>query len=331
MMLDRRVEYYSNHTVNRFIDLFEDRPDVDNSIRIQDLIILFSSGSPRDSIRLTQRIFRSYLDALNRDAITIEMCQAKIPVYSVHEGIATFSRERFVELLPVQEMRRQMESVHRVCLTSSTFTTSVQKISANAANSKIASWKQTGAVRQIGDIMMNRTGKPNRLYTFSDPRSAFCASGTTLDKFCENKVRRCSHCSAIQIRDWDIGNQHGQCTACQGVLESNGRPSWEPPSPLLRAVRRELTAALPDASYVRLIADDLGFEIDDLEAEQFASVEMWWKWLLNSSIDLGPEKFCELVNEVMERVPSDKTEQLALLKKEADHALTNAGLYSLNP
>jgi hypothetical protein len=240
----------------------------------------------------------------------------------VYEGIELFARDRFRELVPAAEMRRQMESIHQVCFTSTTLTT-LQKISANAANGKISSWKQSGAVVQIGDIMMNRTGKPNRLYAFSDPRISFSAAGIGVQAFIEQKMDRCAHCSAIQVRDWEIGTQHGNCTNCHSLLQSEGVPEWAPSSSLLRTVRRELTALLSDPSYVKLLTDDLGFSLEELEGENFASVEMMWKWLINVSIDSGPQKVLDLVDEVMERLDQDaQAGGLVQLRVEATQQIT---------
>lgn len=301
-MLDERVKYYSDHGLSSLTDLISFQEAELNKIGIQDLIMLFSHGSPRDSIRMMQRILECHLDNLNRTGATMTGTPRQIPFDAVAQGILLFSEDRFAELITSAEVRRQMEAIHQVCLTSTTFTTRTQKITTNAANSKINTWKQMGGIDQIGDIMMNRTGKPNRLYAFTDPRIALCASGLSVQNFLADKVGICSHCKVIQVRDWSIGTQHGQCSSCQGILESHGELAWEPPAALLRAARRELTAALPDASYVELIIDDLGFDIEELRAEKYAAVEMMWKWALNRALDSGPIEVARLVDEAAERI-----------------------------
>ena len=317
-MLDKRVSYYSNHHWKSFIDLFENSNIEGAKLDLTQLLMLFSGGSPRDSIRILLRVFNAYLDIINRDAISIGDVDERISLNAVWAGMATFSRERFKELVPDTEMRRQMESIHNVCLTSITLTTRVQKISANAANSKISTWKANGALVQIGDVMMNKTGKPNRLYAFSDPRVALCISGLGVEQFVRTKIDRCSHCNSIQMRDWNSGNQHGQCTSCQIVLESINEPEWEPNARLLREARREVTQALNDKSYVELVADDLGFSTEDIAEQNFASVEMMWKWLLNLCIAEGPLSVQNFVREVLERItPEYRVGNIQKLGEEA--------------
>jgi hypothetical protein len=316
-MLDERVKYYSDQKLTQFSDLIKEIDGSPNHVSTQDLIMLFSHGSPRDSIRITQRILECHLDDLNRTGESICSSPQQLPFEAVAKGISRFSEERFSELITSAEVRRQMEAIHQVCLTSTTFTTRIQKITTNAANSKINTWKQMGAIDQIGDIMMNRTGKPNRLYAFNDPRIALCASGLSVEAFVTDKIRRCSHCNTLQIRDWSIGKQQGQCSSCQGILESTGELAWSPSADLLRSVRRELNSALPDVSYVELVIDDLGFDIEELRGEKFASVEMMWKWALNRAIDSGPEEVARFCDEVIERI-SDKNKIVNLENMRSD-------------
>jgi hypothetical protein len=326
-MLDERVKYYSSQRFLKFVDLFDVTEAHLKSINLNELLMLFSNGSPRDSIRMMQKILHHYLESLNRSGAEIATSPSKIPFDAVCGGISSFSEERFAELVALPGARRQMEVIHQVCLTSTTFTTGMQKMSTNAANSKIKSWKQMGAIEQIGDIMMNRIGKPNRLYAFSDPRIALCASGLSVQNFVMEKIGRCSHCNSIQIRDWGSGQQHGQCSVCQALLESQGDPGWEPSTQLLRDVRREIVSVLPDVSYVELIVDDLGFSIEELRAEKYVSVEMMWKWAINRAIDSGPEEVRRLVDEVLERVPEGKkSENLNKLRIDAAAAAKNRRL-----
>ncbi len=305
-MLDERTSFYSEQRLSEFTEIFDNEGVQAGQLSFRELLVLFSHGSPRDSIRIMQRILGCHLEALNRSGTSLTSLPSKVPFQTACQGVLIFSKDRFVELIANSEARRQMEAVHQVSLTSTTFTTRIQKITTNAANSKINTWKQMGAIDQIGDIMMNRTGKPNRLYAFADPRIALCASGLSVDSFIEEKVRKCSHCGSIQIRDWNSGNQQGQCSSCQSIL--NGEAAWEPDEQLLRMVRRELTSALNDATFVELIVDDLGFDIEELRAEKFSTVEMMWKWAINRAVDEGPAQVSQLVNEALERTSSDKTE-----------------------
>jgi hypothetical protein len=171
-MLNRRLSAYSGGAVQRISDLFDPSAHQFEGMSISDLIVFFSHGSPRDSIRICHHIINAHLDLINRNNIELKQASALLSIKAVIAGLRSFSELRFGELVPEQSMIRQMHSVRRTTFTSTYLSADVFKIHRNSVTNKIGQWVNTGAVVEIGEQRSQRAGKPRKLYGFPDPRIA---------------------------------------------------------------------------------------------------------------------------------------------------------------
>jgi len=88
------------------------------------------------------------------------------------------------------------------------------KFDVNSDRNKIRQWTDAGAVEKVGEL--DSGGHPIYHYAVRDIRVAKAiASQLHLWEFIRNKLRSCSRCSAIMIRDWDIALAPTQtCHSC---------------------------------------------------------------------------------------------------------------------
>jgi hypothetical protein len=181
------------------------------------LVVLFAAGSPRDMIRVCQEILAEQLQ-INPDS-------TNIAIDAVVLGISKFCIRRSQEILPNQ-IHRELVKVGRMDFTATFVAHEVFKFDVNSARTKIRQWTEAGAVEKVGEL--DSGGHPIYQYAVRDIRVAKAiVSQLSLADFMSRKLRTCHRCSALMIRDWDIGSAQ----TCQGCgHESNEDDSNTPES-----------------------------------------------------------------------------------------------------
>jgi hypothetical protein len=189
-MLARRLGAFSN-------DKVKDLSDLTNAALAKPLhflVVLFAAGSPRDMIRICQEIQAEQLQ-INPDSTVIEQD-------AIVQGISKFCIKRAQEILPNQ-IYRELIKVGRLDFTATYVAHEVFKFELNSARSKIRQWTEAGAVEKVGEL--DSGGHPIYHYAVRDIRVAKAISSQVhLWDFIGNKLRSCTRCNAVMLRDWDV-------------------------------------------------------------------------------------------------------------------------------
>jgi hypothetical protein len=212
-MMELRLKAFAANHDGRFFDLFRPPffglfdPSVDDSVKrgVEDLVLTFCHGSPRDMIRICQQMVSEQLRlAPEARGIGLE---------GVTEGFNVFCNERAVEVVP-DNIMSELRKTHRLNFTVNYVANDVFKIRTNSARSKIKTWVKTGVVKRIDDVKVDTFSKPLHHYAVTDSRVAKCIF-KELDfiEFLQTKVRNCSKCGHAALRDWDLAEDH-TCDEC---------------------------------------------------------------------------------------------------------------------
>jgi hypothetical protein len=198
-MLVRRLEAFSEGKVKDLSQL----TNAELVEPLQKLAVLFAGGSPRDMIRICREIVTEQLQ-VSPESTSIEMS-------AIVQGISKFCLRRAQELVSAQ-FYRELVKVGRLDFTATYVAHEIFKFDVNSARTKIRQWTQAGAVGRVGEL--DSGGHPIYQYAVRDLRiaKAMCSHLHLFD-FVRKKLRACSRCDAIMIRDWDLGL--GQtCQSC---------------------------------------------------------------------------------------------------------------------
>jgi hypothetical protein len=208
-MLAKRLIVFSSGRVKNISQL----TDGNLAEPLQQLVVLFAFGSPRDMIRVCKEILAEQL--------RIDANSKRIGENAIIQGILKFSKQRARELAGEDTIRELMK-VGRLDFTTSLIANRVFKISVNSARTKIMQWVQKGVVEKVDE---DRTGgRPVHHYAVADIRIAR-AMIPEFDfvEFWWKKFEYCGNCRRVLIRDWDLRNTH-TCHHCQTVHVQEPRP-----------------------------------------------------------------------------------------------------------
>lgn len=153
-MLQRRLAVYSGGKVNSFNDFLEE-----SSIDAHRLIVRLSAGSPRNMIRLSNRIVS--------EALRVDPSVALIPESAVWAGLSVYADEIAHELIP--KYLPELKRVDKVTFTAKHLGSEVFRISENAVRRKLQLWTGSGVVAKVDEIP-NDGNRPLHLYGVVDPR-----------------------------------------------------------------------------------------------------------------------------------------------------------------
>ena len=191
ILLDKRIKVYSNSLRPKFSYFFNEK-------RYLGRIVLFSSGSPRDCLRICGRV----LSEQYKSNPNIEKFQNSI----VNLSIDKFCKEKRRELIINDNNFKHLTKIDSVCFTIEDLVN--KKIAANSsvARNIINPWTTSGILEKIGTVKLRSKKRAVNRYAFQDVRIARLACPKlSLDYFVNQKVRMCSQdgCKHIFFRDFD--------------------------------------------------------------------------------------------------------------------------------
>ncbi len=216
MMILRLRAYAANHS-GRLFDLVDESffalflPSMEDSIKkgVEDLVLTFSHGSPRDMIRICRQMVTEHL-RLEPDTVGI-----RFP--GVTNGLNAFCNERAKEVVP-DSILSELQKTHRLDFTVNYVANDVFKISTNAGRSKIKTWVKTGVVKRIDDIRLGTFSKPVHHYAVTDSRVAkFIFKELDFVQFLQQKVKYCEKCGEASFGEWDLPDDD-ICRTCKSPL-----------------------------------------------------------------------------------------------------------------
>jgi hypothetical protein len=202
-MLNRRLAAYSSDKISDALQLFEEQKSLGRAI-------LFSEFSPRDCIRICNRILSEQFKE--------DETSTKFMHQVVNNSIDIFCKEKVSEFLQSQSNIAHLAKVGSVSFTIEELV--VKKVAADnqAIRNIILPWSTSELLKKIG-LVTRKAKKAVNEYAFVDIRMArFACSSISLDEFIDNKVRKCkiSTCKTFAYRDYDRKGYN--CLECGTTL-----------------------------------------------------------------------------------------------------------------
>lgn len=189
-MLNKRLEAYSSKRINDALNLFEDRKGLGRTI-------LFSEFSPRDCIRICNRILSEQLK-INEKSKVFQMTV-------VNDSIDSFCKEKVSEYLQSDSNMKHLAKVNGASFSIEELVTKKVAADSPAIRNIINPWTSSELLKKIG--LISRKGKKAvNEYAFMDIRMArFACNAIDMDSFIKNKVRRCKTdaCKTFAYRDFE--------------------------------------------------------------------------------------------------------------------------------
>ncbi|RBQ05850.1 P-loop ATPase, Sll1717 family [Pedobacter miscanthi] len=199
IMLDKRVSSYSNGKVASFIKMFANK-------KLLGRVILFSGLSPRDCIRICNRIIsEQFKKDINSTIFDEEV---------VHLSIQHFCMEKSKELIINENNFRYLIKTNQVSFTIEELVTNKVASDTPAIRNIILPWQTAGYLKKIG-IVPRKNAKAVNEYAFQDIRLAYTAC-PKLDilQFIFQKVKRCKTDTCHQIYFRDFNRKEYICPIC---------------------------------------------------------------------------------------------------------------------
>ncbi|CAI2765697.1 P-loop ATPase, Sll1717 family [Flavobacterium collinsii] len=203
-MLSKRVSAYSDGRVTNFTSLFKNRKSLGR-------VILFSELSPRDCVRICNRILSEQFK-FNPSSIQFEE-------HIVDASIESFCKEKAQELITNSSNLNYLIKMNKVSFTIEELVTSKLASNSPAVRNIILPWTSGGYLKKIG-LVNRKNAKAVNEYALQEIRLAFIACPKlNLDDFIANKVRRCNHqsCGTIFYRNFDVKTY--PCPVCNTLNE----------------------------------------------------------------------------------------------------------------
>jgi hypothetical protein len=184
-VLSKRLLSFSNNKINIF-DAMLDQP-----CGIDDHLCLMANGSPRNLIRLCERIFAIQAD---RDPSA-----HKVTMGAIDQASVSYSEQICIESYG-ENVLKELQRIGRELFTTNFVANEVLKVSANGARNKITGWVSLGVVAQVGTIIVPPATRPTHLYGVVDP----CAvrvihRAIPFEEFVRDRWLPCRHCNTDNL------------------------------------------------------------------------------------------------------------------------------------
>ncbi len=209
-LVGARIRALSGGKLSSFSDLMEPSQ---RSFDPDAVIALFADHSPRNTIRICERILAVQADMDNQTN--------KISWLALDRGISLFAEEITPELYGTevcQDLKRAGRGIFTInYLASSVFKTAHE----NTSRNKVTAWQNCGVVRQVGTVSVPGSRRPLNFYYVSDPSmQRSIQEPEPLDQFLKARWLECDFCTTDNLIDLSVfpnGNEP-LCIACSRQL-----------------------------------------------------------------------------------------------------------------
>jgi hypothetical protein len=204
-MLSKRLQAHSSNRIPSLGAV--SAPDA--RARIDTAVALFSQGSPRNIIRICKEILdqQSEIDSSARG----------ISTPAIVRGFDVFAKNYVNEIFE-EAVIRDLQKMRRADFTVKYIYTDVFKFTQQAGMTKVRSWQDAGVVKQIGAIQETRGVRSSNHYGVSSLMMLkhMFPELTVFDAM-ERKIRICTSCGQVLVRDFDRTGEHA-CESCQSPV-----------------------------------------------------------------------------------------------------------------
>ncbi|RZL54272.1 MAG: hypothetical protein EOO93_20205 [Pedobacter sp.] len=198
-MLNKRVSVFSKGKIDSFQDMFVDK-------RSFGRIVLFSELSPRDCIRICNRVVSEQFKKNPKSD--------KFEDDVVNQAIHHFCEEKGTELIVNNSNLTHLKKTNSVSFTIEELVSNKVAADSPAIRNIINPWTTAEYLKKIG-LVYRKGAKAVNEYAFQDIRLAYLSCPTLdVSRFVETKVRRCkvSACKTIYYRNFD--KKTYDCPSC---------------------------------------------------------------------------------------------------------------------
>lgn len=198
-MLNKRLAAYSSNRIKDASILFDDKKGLGRAI-------LFSEFSPRDCIRICNRILSEQFKA--------DESSKHFKISVVNESIDLFCKEKVNEFLQSQSNINHLAKVNGASFSIEELVTKKVAADAPAVRNVILPWTSSELLRKIG--LVNRKGKKAvNEYAFTDIRMARLAcNAMNMENFIDEKVKRCKTETCKYFAYRDFNKKQYTCLEC---------------------------------------------------------------------------------------------------------------------
>lgn len=250
-MLDNRVIAFSDERVGSVSELFDDATPLLQKIAAAELIAIFAGSSPRSMLTLCKYFLEEQVNLINHQGRS----PTKIGYEAIELGLGRYANEMAHRLINDEKAIREITAMRRVVFSSKQLHSDVFRgNTAESVRSKVGKWKRFGVFKTIDNEITGKQGFPTEVHAFIDPCVGFLASGLKLSDFLEKKVRRCTKCGTVLLRDFDRGGRF-QCHQCLSSFELPKATTEEQENrqSVIRVLAKELSKTMGDLSDIRSI------------------------------------------------------------------------------
>lgn len=201
-VLSKRLSAYSEGKISSFDAIMESGEGID------DVICLLANGSPRNMIRLCEKIFAIQGD---RDPNS-----KKIEYISVDRATVEFSEMLVVENYG-DSILKEIQRVGRELFTTNYVANEILKISSNGARNKITLWVNLGLASLVGTVTVLPAKRPTNFYCVIDPQAVrLIHRSVKLDKFLADRWLPCAYCETDNLINIELYPEDNEvvCRQC---------------------------------------------------------------------------------------------------------------------
>lgn len=208
-VLSQRLQFFSNGEVEYFGQIVK----TDTKYSIDSMFALLANGSPRNLVRLCEKIFSAQAEIDRNSAI--------VSWPAVERGVITYCKQITRELYG-EDVVKDLQRAERELFTINYLSNYVFKTAhKNTSRNRVTSWKKSGVLRQVGTVSVETSKRPLNFYYVSDPAMIRLINRSDpLIEFFDDRWIMCDHCMKDNLVDISIipdGNEP-LCLHCNRSL-----------------------------------------------------------------------------------------------------------------
>ena len=189
-VLSKRLLSFSKGKISTFDEITEEPCGID------DHLCLMANGSPRNLIRLCERILAIQGD---RDSGA-----QKVSMAAIDQATVAHSEQLCIENYGETTIK-ELQRVGRELFTTNFVANDILKISANGARNKITGWANLGVVAQLGTVIVPPATRPTHLCGVIDPCAVrLIHRAVPFGKFLKDRWLTCEHCTTDNLMNIDL-------------------------------------------------------------------------------------------------------------------------------
>ncbi len=189
-VLSKRLLYFSNGEISNFDGMLEEPCGID------DHLCLMANGSPRNLIRLCERVLAIQGD---RDSSV-----KKLSIAAIDQATVAHSEQICIENYGENALK-ELQRVGRELFTTNFVANDILKISANGARNKITGWANLGVVALVGTVIVPPATRPTHLYGVIDPCAVrLIHRAVPFEDFLRDRWLPCGHCITDNLINIDL-------------------------------------------------------------------------------------------------------------------------------